>query len=1121
MCLAEVVAMCVKTFEFMDQILVTCLSSLTICCYAPNEHLPSKQEKQRVRESVCEHSTERVELSMELALGAMAGLAPKLGDLLMQEYVVQKGLKPDIVSLSRELVTMKAGLEDLSKVPPEQLTEVEKLWARHIRELSYDMEDAVDDFVLRVAGGECAADANVFKKILGKAAAAVKKVKHRRQISDKVKDIKKLSNELAGLRAKYTVRGAGADLAMSTGIDPRVLNLYKKESDLVGIEESRNKVIKMLSIGTKDDAYTHASELNLKIVSIVGVGGLGKTTLAKTVHDMLKNQFGCSAFISVGRTPSLTRTFEKMLVELDKNYKQVDMARWDIERFGNELHEFLQDKRYFIVVDDIWDVESWEAIRYALKDNNCGSRIIITTRNLEVATKAGEVYRLKHLSDGNSRILFYKRIQSQEGESLDGVSGELSSKIIDKCDGIPLAIIAIASLLVERPYEDWSIVYDSIGFGNGDNTTKILSYSYYDLPSYLKPCLLHLSILTEDSIRDRKSVIWMWIGEGFVHPGKKEGSQFEVGERYFNELVNRSLIQPMDNDFTQCFCIHDIVFDLIRKLSGIENFVTILDSSDQHASLDSLRNRKKTGMTHTDNKVRRLVVRNHHVQCFPEDTMPEVLRSFNIEDSKIEIMDQLHRFRVCRVLHLQGCYVPISLKHIGRLLHLKYLGISYIAVNELPMELGHLKSLQALVLVDIGLDELPPAVCSLTQLMCLIAEGFKRFPADRMGNLTSLEELRLETVAGRSTTEDLVVGLGKLTRLRMVKITFSEKLDESLQKALVRSLCNLRELQELVLASTGLSQQGATMWEGWEPPMQLRRLLIYGIRFSRLPGWINRSRLPRLCFLFLGVYTIEVQDLDNLASLLELSYLDLGGYSWPPGYTVGTDGFRNLRFCKVGTALKFHMGAMPRLEELQFKVYAGYWSWVEDGVPLEQFPTKEVIEDLDLGLDNLLSLEKVIVQVDCSGATAAEVQEVEAMVTRAVENHPNRPTIKMDRECEGNILSDERRVALLQQHIERHLGVLEWKDAPDAQFISYLRKYRHLQKAVNFIDCAGARMCEVEKVEAAFRRAAELHPNHPTIQLIRTNTDEMVSSSDRPDTELDDDHDDSPDNLLCKLQLRN
>ena len=107
----------------------------------------------------------------------------------------------------------------------------------------------------------------------------------------------------------------------------------------------------------------------------------------------------------------------------------------------------------------------------------------MTTRNFEVVTKVEEVYRLKPLSDGNSMKLFYKRIQSQKGESLDGVSGELSSKIIDKCGGIPLAVIAIASLLVERPYEDWSKVYDSIGFGNEDNTTKIVSYSYYDLPS--------------------------------------------------------------------------------------------------------------------------------------------------------------------------------------------------------------------------------------------------------------------------------------------------------------------------------------------------------------------------------------------------------------------------------------------------------------------------------------------------------------------------------------------------------------------------------------------------------------------------------------------------------------
>lgn len=1035
---------------------------------------------------------------MELALGAMASLAPKLGDLLMEEYVVQKGLKPDIESLSRELVMMKAALVDASRVPPDQLTEVEKLWARKVRDLSYDMEDAVDDFILRVAGGDdSAADSKFFKKTLAmvKDVMSMKKFKDRRQICDKVKDIKKLSNELAELRAKYMVRGVGADLAASTGIDPRLINLYKKETDLVGIEESRDKVIRMLSIGTKyDDALE--SHQALKIVSIVGVGGLGKTTLAKTVHDMLKKQFDCSAFISIGRTPNLNRTFEKMLLELDREHKQVDMARWDLEQFKNELDEFLKDKRYLIVVDDIWDVDSWEAIRYALKDNNCGSRIIMTTRNFGIVTKVEEVYRLKPLSNENSKKLFYKRIESQEGESLDG---ELSSKIIHKCGGIPLAIIAIASLLVERSREEWSEVYDKIGLGNEDNTAKIMSYSYYDLPPYLKPCLLQLSIFPEDYLIDAKPAIWKWIGEGLVHLEKQDVSLFEVGERYFKELVNRSMIQPTEDKydrFVEGFRIHDIVFDLICKLSKDEDFITL---SGQHSSQDSLRREKKT---RSDCKLRRLAVRNQRVQRFPEETMdmPEVLRSLSIIDCNIEVMAPIDSFRVCRVLHIENNYVPISLKHLGKLLHLKFLEIFDTTIDELPREIAHLRSLQTLVLVRTGLDELPLAVCSLTRLMCLIAYGFERFPADRMGNLTSLEELRLHRVVGRSATQALVAELGKLTRLRVVRITFSEQLEESLQEALVQSLSNLRLLQELALLCK-MTRRGSDMWGDWEPPRQLRCLIIGAIGFSRQPRWINRSCLPRLCSLYLMVHALEAQDLDNLAGLPELQHLTLDGFSWPPRYTVGPDDFRNLRFCEVGTTFEFRKGAMPRLEVLRFGVYAGYWSWEENGVPFEQFPTKDVIEDLDLDLDNVLLLQQVIVKVNCLGATVTQVEEVEAVVMRAVENHANRPTIKMDRAYEENILSDEKLEALLRRHTKLKGGVLQLKDKPDAFFISQLRLHRHLQKAVISHDCAGASMCEVLKVEAACRHAAEVHPNHPSIELIRTNTDEMASSSDHPNTE--------------------
>ncbi|TVU23750.1 hypothetical protein EJB05_26130 [Eragrostis curvula] len=467
--------------------------------------------------------------------------------------------------------------------------------------------------------------------------------------------------------------------------------------------------------------------------------------------------------------------------------------------------------------------------------------------------------------------------------------------------------------------------------------------------------------------------------------------------------------------------------------------------------------------------VRRLVIHSQHTKHIPKGTMdmPEVLRSLHIENSEIENMAPLHSFRVCRVLYIQQSKVQVNLNHLGRLLHLKYIEISNTPIDELPKEIRHLKSLVTLYLIETGLDELPPAVCSLTQLLCLGAYGFKRLPTDRMGKLTSLEELQLRDVVGRRATEDLVVELGKLTRLRVVAINFSEEIEESLQKPLVQSLCNLGELQELMVYFAGC-ELGATIWESWEPPRKLRRLLIRGIWFSRLPRWINSSRLPHLYYIYLCVHVVEVHDLDKLARLPELSYLELFSNSWPPGYTVGIDGFKNLRFCHVGTALKFHMGAMSRIEELTFRVYPQLVSALRNYLPYKQLPTKDVIGDLDFGLDNLLSLEQVTISILCFDATAIEVQGVEAVVSRAVEDHPNHPTINVYR------LQEEAMCDVDIVKVDRSIGVLLWKDESDANFIRLLSPYQRLQEAKFHIYCEGASMCEVEKVEAALTHAAQL-----------------------------------------------
>jgi disease resistance protein RPM1 len=239
--------------------------------------------------------------------------------------------------------------------------------------------------------------------------------------------------------------------------------------------------------------------------------------------------------------------------------------------------------RYFIVIDDVWDMPTWEAIKLSLVENNCGSKVIITTRKFDIANEAGDIYKLKPLSDDDSIKLFYTRIFGAEGKYHDKQPKDVSNKIVKKYGGIPLAIMTMASLLAGKQKYEWSEVLNSIGFGSKGNmeaeeTLTILSFSYYDLPHHLRTCLLYLSTYPEDYVIKKDSLIWKWVAEGFID-GKPGTRLFELGERYFNDLINRSLIQVGKDDWdgtvSRC-CVHDMVLDLMRKLSSEENFNAIL-----------------------------------------------------------------------------------------------------------------------------------------------------------------------------------------------------------------------------------------------------------------------------------------------------------------------------------------------------------------------------------------------------------------------------------------------------------------------------------------------------------------------------------------------------------------
>jgi hypothetical protein len=285
------------------------------------------------------------EEAMDLATGAMGSLLPKLAELLSEEYKLPKSVKDGVSSLEKEMKSMHAALHKVAELPRDQLDKQVKLWAGEVRELSFDMEDVVDKFMVRVDDdSEPAPNTNKLKLLTDKMADFFTKRKTRHEIADAIKDINKQVQEVANRRGKYTVDNIIARPAAETTIDPRLGALYKEVTELVGIAGKRDQdLLKLLSEGDNE------TKKKLKIVSVVGFGGLGKTTLVKTVYDKIKGDFEGSAFVPVGRDANAKKVLQDILIDL-----RIDQIQFttmlDVRQLINKLQEILQHKRYITPV---------------------------------------------------------------------------------------------------------------------------------------------------------------------------------------------------------------------------------------------------------------------------------------------------------------------------------------------------------------------------------------------------------------------------------------------------------------------------------------------------------------------------------------------------------------------------------------------------------------------------------------------------------------------------------------------------------------------------------------------------------------------------------------------------
>ncbi|KAH7677430.1 P-loop containing nucleoside triphosphate hydrolase protein [Dioscorea alata] len=866
----------------------------------------------------------------------------------------QKVIEDELKGLEMTLWNIESVLEDAGRREIRDASV--RLWLKELRGIAYDAEDVLDEYEYELL--RCQVESRNAAAAAAAAARISRKRKHvdneeeeqvyfslpsiiprgpsfPNHMLDRIRKIRERFSEIEkdrnALRLRELVPRRYAYDDDDDSIKPPPPSSSVDESRVFGRDSDKEKLIELLF-----------SDMNCKlsVISIVGIGGLGKTTLAQLIYkdQRVRGYFDLKGWVYVSVHFDVLR-LTKLIIETLSG--QQSCAFLELDKLQSVLNESVAGKKVLLVLDDIWNEEQspWRLLQAPFANADI-VRIIVTTRNSSVAQvmqTGTSPYQLGLLSEEQSWLLFKLYASAGQEPLLQFV--DIGKQIVKKCNGLPLAVKALGGILrYETEESSWWDVLQSDLWELDEAQAEILpalKLSYSRMPSYLKPCFLFCSMYPKAHLFSKGKLIRIWMAQGYI---RVKGNKLmeEVGENYFNELQQRSYFQLYQNPHMQLstgnehewYVMHDMIQDLAHFISENECLSVNISEGQavRHEISDEVRHLNVMHLSTMDLELAELVSLKE----------PNYLRTFDCLD--IRYIDRseglLVKFGRLRALDLEFARPQELLSSLGSFKHLRYLFVkNKMSWEALPERVCQLYNLQTLDLKNCMLQEIPNEIGNLINLRCLALSSFSviQLP-ESIGNLHNLHTLDLQSCY---RLQKLPQGISNLIKLRHLFFPSDAKLPQGIGKLTnletleyfragkgdpIEKHCGIEELKSLVNINGKLciSELGKLVSVGSVIAGNLKtKSKLKGLQLNW--GYLQHPYKDNLCSEELNFSVLErLEPHHNLLSLKIEGYKGLDYPAWlgDPSFTRLTS--IDFNFCEQIQDFPWLTARLPSLTKLDF-----------------------------------------------------------------------------------------------------------------------------------------------------------------------------------------------------------